>query len=126
MGGMEEAAESKKALACNYAVATKSCRQNALCYVINPNPGWGGERVQLLARSRGGRWIQKWEVRWRLHNFRVKTVVPEQSIFNDIPDWPEWDSFDGARWNKWASEERGKRLEKFGPADYGQVVTIKA
>jgi hypothetical protein len=113
--------QDKKALACNYAVATKVCPQNALCYIIDRNPGSGGERVKLLARSRGGRWVEKWEVRWRLHNFRVKTVPSSNPIHGRVPDYPEWTKFDAVSWDKIASEERGARLEKFGPSGYGKA-----
>jgi hypothetical protein len=55
--------------------------------VLNPNRGWGGERVRLLARSRSGRWIEKWETRKRLGNFRWKTIPAEHPFYGRIAWW---------------------------------------
>lgn len=118
-------AEAKKALVCNYAVETKVFRLGALCYVLDPNPGSGGERVKIVARARGsnGRWVEKWEVRWRLHNFRVKLVYPERSVYKRLPA-REWDDAEAAAWDRASNEERGRRLEKYGPAAYGQAQEV--
>jgi hypothetical protein len=38
--------------------------------------------VPLLVRSRGGRWIEKWEAMRRLENFRVKTIPPDHPLYD--------------------------------------------
>lgn len=71
----------RQAIACNYLEATNVAAQGALAYVILTNPGWGGERVMILVRSRGGRWVEKWENTRRLGNFRLKTICPEDPLY---------------------------------------------
>lgn len=69
----------KTVIACNYREGCKTSRAGALCFVLSPNPGGGCDRVRILARSRGGRLVSKWEAIHRLHNFRPKTVVSEDA-----------------------------------------------
>jgi hypothetical protein len=76
--------EEIKAVACNFAVPTKIAAKGALCFVLLSNPGWGNERIVVLIRSRGGRWIRKWERIDRLTNFRVKTVVSADPVFERV------------------------------------------
>ena len=64
-----------KAIACNYAEATKTASVGAIAYVTLSNPGNAHERIFIVTKSRGGRWIAKWERTTRLNNFRLKTVV---------------------------------------------------
>ena len=102
----------RKAVACNYAIATKMVSLGSLAYLINENPGWGGERVQILARSRGGRWIRKWEASWRLHNFRFKTIPPENPVYDGVFDFSHWDESRLMAFNRQRDEERGGRLAR--------------
>ncbi len=75
-----------RVVACNYAVATKIASKGALCYVLLDNPGWGNNRIVILARSRGGRWVNQWERIDRLTNFRRKTVVDADPIYDRVKD----------------------------------------
>lgn len=50
-----------RAIACNVREAGKVTTAGALAYVRNPNFDNASERVEVLVRSRGGRWIQRWE-----------------------------------------------------------------
>jgi hypothetical protein len=70
-------ASDLKAIACNYSEATATCSKGALCYVSRLWKTPGRARVRILARSRSGRWIQKWEDIRRLENFRLKTLPTE-------------------------------------------------
>jgi hypothetical protein len=68
-----------KAITCNYRIATKTNSLGAKAYVTG---GWGGggwERIRVVSRSRGGRWIEKWDDSRRFANFRLTTVVPEDT-----------------------------------------------
>lgn len=113
--------EARQALACNVAAGTGALRHRALCYVVDDGPGSGGEKVKVAARARGGgRWFEHWVPRWRLHNFRVKTVVPEQGLYKRLPA-RDWTEAEAAAFDRAASEERGARLQKFGPARYGRA-----
>lgn len=77
----------KQVIACNYTEATKVASKGALCYVIGINRGNGSERIEILARSRGGRWIEKWESIKRLNNFRLKTLPQGHPRYNDERLW---------------------------------------
>lgn len=60
----------------NLAEPRSAMRTRALCWVMNPNTGWGGERVKVLARSRSGRLIETWIGTKRLTNLRA-AWIPE-------------------------------------------------
>lgn len=100
----------KKAVACNYAIATKVCRLGALAYLINENPGWGGERVQILARAHGGRWVKKWEAAWRLHNFRFKTIPTASPVYERVFDFSHWDDTRLHGFNAARDRNRGEKI----------------
>jgi hypothetical protein len=34
-----------------------------------------------VARSRSGRWVVRWESQKRLHNFRLKTLCPDDPLY---------------------------------------------
>jgi hypothetical protein len=99
----------KRVIACNYVTNVSAARNGALCYVCFV-PG-SADRVLLLVRSRGHRWIQKWEMLKRLDNFRFKTLPPEHPRYNDIRI-TDYDCLDGSEVDflNWILEN--KRLEK--------------
>jgi hypothetical protein len=70
-------------IACNYRQATSVAALGALAYVLPQLGGNLPERVRVVVRSRGGRWVEKWEALRRLHNFRVKTIPPEHPRYRD-------------------------------------------
>jgi hypothetical protein len=72
-----------EAIACNYAEDTPAFPRGALCFLSMENGGSGNDRVMILGRSRGGRWVQKWEDTRRLDHFRPKTIPPEHPRFGD-------------------------------------------
>lgn len=78
------AEEDRKAIACNYVEAISSVSVGALAYLQWPNWGWDNDRVPLLVRSRGGRWIRKWEAMRRLGNFRIKTIPPAHRLYSEF------------------------------------------
>jgi len=55
----------------NLAEPKSAIRTGALVWVVRTNPGWGGERLCVLARSRGGRLITTWIGTKRLTNLRA-------------------------------------------------------
>lgn len=73
----------RKVMACNYVVPTNVAVAGARAYVCLTNPGGGGDRIDILVRSRSGRWVRKWENTKRLHNFRPKTLPPEHPLHSD-------------------------------------------
>lgn len=66
---------------CNYKVGTNVAAMGARAYVVRSNPGGGDDRILVLVRSRGGRWVEKWESTKRLDNFRVKAMPAEHPLF---------------------------------------------
>jgi hypothetical protein len=75
-----------RVIACNYRDGTKIASAGALAYVCWTNPGGGNDRIPILARSRGSRWVRKWEAMHRLANFRFKTIPPEHPRYEQIRD----------------------------------------
>lgn len=63
------------AVACNYREDTKTVRKGARAYLAWTTGGNDYVDQQVRVRSRGGRWIQKWERAKRLTNFRAVTVT---------------------------------------------------
>lgn len=58
----------------NWREATKYVRAGARCYVTWDNPGWGGERLQVWVRSRGGRAIVIMRAAKKLTNYRAAWI----------------------------------------------------
>lgn len=73
--------DDRRVVQCNYTESISSVPLGARAYVIDPNNGNGAERIQVLVRSRGARWIEKWEDIRRLGNFRVKTLPSEHPLY---------------------------------------------
>lgn len=73
-----------KVIACNLNQPTKTCVEGALCYVLDFNLSNAAEQVRLLMRSRGGRWIDKYEALKRLKNFRLKTIPPDSPLYERL------------------------------------------
>ena len=79
---MSNAAQDRRVIACNHS-GRPSIRAGALCYLMLTKPGNGHDRIKILARSRSGRWIAKWEDMKRLSCFRFKTLPPEHPLYAD-------------------------------------------
>lgn len=73
-----------RVIQCNYAVGTKICAEGARAYVMQTNPGGGADRIHILARSRGGRFVDKWEDIRRLRDFRPKVIPPEHPLHGHL------------------------------------------
>lgn len=71
----------RKVIQCNYVEATSTVANRARAYVVYPNLGNGCDRVCVLVRSRRGRWVEKWESRERLGNFRAKTLPAAHPMY---------------------------------------------
>ena len=52
-------------------------KRGGQCWLVWSNNGNGMDRNNMLCRSRGGRWIEKWINVRRLDNVRVKWIPPE-------------------------------------------------
>jgi len=71
-----------KVVACNYQVATSIFPNGARAYVRLLNPGGGNDRIYIIGRSHGGRWVTKWEAIKRLGDFRIKTLPQEHPLYD--------------------------------------------
>lgn len=67
----------------NYLDSTKTSRKGARVWLINSNPGNAGEDVCVLAVSRSGRLIEKWDRGHRLGDWRVKALPPAHPLHRD-------------------------------------------
>ena len=88
-GRVQSAVMDKRVVACNYTEGISSVPTGALAYVLLANAGGGHDRLFVLARSRGGRWIEKWEDVRRLTNFRAKTLPPEHPLHDRTFGYPD-------------------------------------
>ena len=78
---MRTALNDKRVIACNLLETVSTASVGALCYVRATT---GTEdRVELLIRSRSGRWISKWEPLKRVGNFRFKSLPPDHPRYDD-------------------------------------------
>lgn len=80
--------EDYKAIRCNYAEGTNIASTGATAYVLHMNYGNANDRLHVLVRSRGGRWVEKWESTKRLTNFRVTTIPPGHPLYGRV-GYPE-------------------------------------
>jgi hypothetical protein len=71
----------RRVIQCNFTEATKIAPAGARAYVVLVNYGNGHDRIVVLVRSHGGRWVEKWENLARLNDFRVKTLPPEHPLY---------------------------------------------
>ena len=76
-------------IACNYAVPRKMASQGSLAYVLADNPGNGDDYIQLLSRSRSGRWIEIWVAIKYLNHFRQKTIPSGHPLFSRLALAPQ-------------------------------------
>lgn len=72
------------AVVCNYREDTKTVRKGARAYLVWTTGGHDYVDQQVRVRSRGGRWITKWERAKRLTNFRAVTL-PKGDPLRDSP-----------------------------------------
>lgn len=86
-----------------------SLRAGAKCWVARNT--CDTDRQNVWARSRGGRWIEKYVANWRLNDFRAKWLPPVAHTHR-----PEWYSEDRAeaetfarRLDRSAQEARARR-----------------
>lgn len=64
----------RRVVQCNLNRGQSAAAKGARAYVVLTNPGGGHDRIVVLIRSRGGRWIEKWQDIRTLEDFRVKTL----------------------------------------------------
>src|SRR5438105_3945096 len=81
-GGASMMGADRHVIACTYLTYTSGCTRGALAYVSEATFG-EIERICVLARSRSGRWICRWESLHLLGNFRLKTLPPEHPLYAD-------------------------------------------
>jgi hypothetical protein len=72
---------------CNYAEGTRIAPGGARAYLVLANPGNYHDRIIIKVRSRGGRWVEKWERIERLIDFRVKVLPPTHPRYHDERLW---------------------------------------
>lgn len=74
------------AVACNYAAGTSIARPGARTYLLW-RTGGDNRRCQVLVKSRGGRWVTKWEPIVMLDHFRIVRVPaarPEYAKLREV------------------------------------------
>lgn len=71
------------AIQCNLTTSQKTAAKGARAYVTLPNPGNYSDRIEILLRSRGGRFIEKWQDIRTLENFRAKTIPIGHPLYHN-------------------------------------------
>jgi hypothetical protein len=79
--------EDKRVVQCNLRETTKIYPAGAKAYLVRGNPGNGHDRIVVLGRSHGGRWVEKYERIDNLRDFRAKTLPPEHPRYADHRVW---------------------------------------
>jgi hypothetical protein len=76
---MTDQQSDRRVVQCNYVQGTHVASQGARAYVVRTSGGT--DRILILARSRSGRWVKKWEPVSRLTDFRAKILPPEHPLY---------------------------------------------
>lgn len=102
----------RRVIQCNVTHPTKTAVAGARAYVILTNHGSGHDRIEVLVRSRGGRWIEIWQNIRGLDSFRVKTLPPEHPLYGRrrLYAWSPNDSADTAE--RWGSDATARALNE--------------
>lgn len=85
----EQQPRDRRVVQCNYTEATAIAAKGARAYVSLSNPGNGSDRIVVVVRSRGGRWVRKWEDIRVLGNFRAKTLPAEHHMYANDQVWSD-------------------------------------
>ncbi len=72
--------QSVQVVQCNYKSDTSACRAGSRAY-LSYKIDVAGHRVQVVARSRSGRWVVRWESLMDLHCFRIRCLVERDGLF---------------------------------------------
>ena len=75
--------EPRTIIQCNYKCGISPVAEGAKAYLSRTNPGGGNDRIVILVRSRGGRWICKWESTQNLRDFRVRNLPYMHPMYGD-------------------------------------------
>jgi len=79
------------AVYCNVRAPHRYMRFGALCLIANLNPGWGGEHVEVIGLSRGGRKVRTWMDARDLNNYRAKWCPETEGLVRrDKADCEKW------------------------------------
>jgi len=97
--------EDKHVIVCNYTEGTGIVAKGAKAYVVLQLGGNLPENIPVVVRSRGGRWVRKWERVRRLDNFRLKTLPPEHPRYSDDRIFEPYDADEALRRLRWAHSE---------------------
>jgi hypothetical protein len=73
----------RQVIQCSYLDDTPFAPRGARAYVVRINPASGHDRIVVLARTHGNRWVQRWENTLRLGDFRVVTLQPGHDRHRD-------------------------------------------
>jgi hypothetical protein len=84
-GSGDDGPQDARVVQCNYKSDTSACRVGARAY-LTYSIDVAGYRVQIVAKSRSGRWVVIWQDLRDLHNFRLKTLAAGDPLAaKDLP-----------------------------------------
>lgn len=96
----DEPAPDLRVVQCNFTETTNVAAAGARAYVMGTNDGNGNDRIPIMVRSHGARWVEKWESAARLTDLRLKTIPPEHPLYGRFWNAPtgEWAAAIVAGW----------------------------
>jgi hypothetical protein len=74
--------DDKRVIVCNYRTGNSAVSEGSKAYV--DMVAGDGLSLAVYVRSRGGRWIRRWERIKKMENFRFKTLPPEHPRYGDV------------------------------------------
>lgn len=78
-----------RGVVCNFTEGTSAVAAGAKAYIVGAFGGNLPDGIEVAVRSRGGRWIRKWERIRRLDNFRWATIPPQHRCYGEVARWRE-------------------------------------
>lgn len=78
---MDDSPPDLRVVQCNYTETTNVAAAGARAYVMGTNEGNGNDRIRVMVRSHGARWVEKWESGARLKDLRLKTIPAEHPLY---------------------------------------------
>lgn len=65
-------------IVCSVRAPHRYMRFGAKCVVVNTNPGWAGEHLEVVGMTRGGRTTRTWIDARDLSNYRAAWIPPNK------------------------------------------------
>lgn len=100
-------AKDRRVIACNPIEDTSAYARGELAYVMQLSQ----DRVRVLVRSRGTRWVEVWVKIARLANFRFKTIPHQHPLYEHVGEVGEPQFFTNENLTNLARQGAGQQVD---------------